>query len=485
MRRRGRGEGRFVALRGSMRILLVAHNYPPAHTAGVEQHTAQVARELSRGGHQVEVFCAEKDIARPDGELRVREHDGVRVHELVNNLNYASFEQTWRFAPAERALENVLASLRPEVVHFQHLMYLSVGCLELAARAAPVVFTLHDYWLQCPRFGQRLHPDGSNCATIDFARCGECMASFKFRQSTLERSAGRWIAQVRGATGVDLSGVAKAAARGLKLTKSDAAADPARGAQLAQLLARRDGELRESVLRWVARFIAPSQFLFERMLEWGTPRERVELMRMGAESDRFAAHPRRRPAGSGDEPLRVVFLGTFAPHKAPHLIVEAWRRLPETLRSRAQLELYGSGAHYPDYVRALHAAAGEVGASIGGVLSRDGVASTLANADLLVMPSVWWENAPLVLIEAIEARTPVLVSDLGGMAEFVRERPCGAAFAPGDVGELARALERLLSDRAALGRFYAGGAAPPSMPANVARMAQIYAEVIGERARAR
>lgn len=468
-----------------MRLLLVAHNYPPAHTAGVEQHTAQVARELARAGHSVEVFCAEKDIARTDGELREREHEGVRVHELINNLNYASFEQTFEFAPAERAFESVLERVRPEVVHFQHLMYLSAGCLELAAGVAPVVFTLHDYWLQCPRFGQRLHPDGSNCERIDFARCGECMANFKFRQSALERSAGRWIAQVRGATGVDLSQLAKSAARGLRLTKPAAAPDPTRGAQLAELLARRDSRLRESVLRSVQRIIAPSRFLYERVLEWGLPPARVELMRMGAESDRFAAHPRARPAGAGDGPLRVVFLGTFAPHKAPHLVVEAWRRLPAALRSTAQLELYGSGAHYPDYVRALHAAAAEAGASVGAVLSRDGVAATLSSADLLVVPSVWWENAPLVLIEAIEARTPVLVSDLGGMAEFVRERPCGEAFAPGDAGELARALERLLSDRAGLGRYYLGGPPPPTMPANVARMAQIYAEVIGERPRAR
>ncbi len=468
-----------------MRILLVAHNYPPAHTAGVEQHTAQVARELVRAGHAVEVFCAEKDIARADGELREREHDGVRVHELVNNLEYASFEQTFEFAPAERALERVLERVRPQVVHFQHLMYLSAGCLEVAARAAPVVFSLHDYWLQCPRFGQRLHPEGSNCAKIDFARCGECMAGFKFRQSALERSAGRWIAQVRGATGVDLSQLAKSAVRKLRLAKTDAAQDRSRGAQLEQVLARRDAHLRELALRHVQRFIAPSQFLYERMLEWGLPPERVELMRMGAESDRFAAHPRQRRAGAGDGALRVVFLGTFAPHKAPHLLVEAWRRLPAAVRSQARLELYGSGAHYPDYVRALHAAAAEAGARVGAVLSRDDVAATLSSADLLVVPSVWWENAPLVLIEAIEARTPVLVSELGGMAEFVRERPCGEAFAPGDVGALARALERLLSDRAALGRYYLGGVEPPTMPANVARMVQIYAEVIGEQPRAR
>lgn len=470
-----------------MRILLVAHNYPPAHSAGVEQHTAQVARELLRRGHDVRVFCAEKDVARADGALVEREHEGVRVSEFTNNLAYDDFAQTWMLPAAQRAFERVLASHAPQVVHFQHLMHLSSGCIEAASRAgAATVFTLHDYWLQCPRFGQRLHPDGSNCAVIEFTRCGECMAGFKFRQSALERSAGRWIAGVKDLTGVDVSAAAKAAARRFGLAQqAGAAPDPESVARLASQLAQRDRTLRQQVLEGVGRFIAPSRFLLERMREWGIPPERMELLRMGAEADRFAAHPRAHPAGAGAGRLRVVFLGTFAPHKAPHLVLEAWERLPQAVRDAAQLELYGSGQHYPDYVDALRVTAARVGARVAPVLSRDGVAQTLTSADLLVMPSIWWENAPLVLIEAVEARTPVLVSDLGGMAEFVQERPCGATFAPGDVADLARQLARLLGDRGALGRFYSGGSRPPTMSDCVARMEQIYAEIVGERRGAR
>jgi glycosyltransferase involved in cell wall biosynthesis len=470
-----------------MRVLLVAHNYPPAHTAGVEQHTAQVARELLRRGCDVSVFCAEKDVSRAPGALVEREHDGVRVTEFTNNLTYSAFGETWDFREAELALERHLARVKPDVVHFQHLMYLSVGCLDAVARAgAACVFTLHDYWLHCARFGQRLHPDGTVCATIDFARCGACMAGFKFRQSALERSTGRWIAGVKQTLGLDVAQVAKRTARRLGLTPpQDVAPAPEQAAAMARELAARDRELRTRVLGGVQRLIAPSRFLLERMVEWGVPRDALELMRMGAEVDRFAAHPRQRAAGSGSGPLRVVFLGTFAPHKAPHLIVEAWRSLPSELRATATLELFGSGAHYPDYVDALRRAADEAGASVRPVLSRDGVASTLTSADLLVMPSVWWENAPLVLIEAVEARTPILVSDLGGMAEFVSERPCGAAFAPGDSADLARKLSELLGDRRRLAQFYSSGPRPPTMADNVARMEQIYAEVVGERRAAR
>ena len=466
-----------------MRILLVSHNYPPAHTAGVEQHTAQVTRELARRGHEVSVFTAEKDISRRDGSLVDRVHDGVAVRELTNNLGYDDFDQTWDWPPARHAFEEHLERVRPEVVHFQHLMHLSVGCVEAAARrGCATIFTLHDYWLQCPRFGQRLHPDGSICERIDFERCGACLTSFKFRQGALERQVARRIADFRSLTGVDWTPMARRIvtliARG---EPKSAAPDPGQASGFARKARERSDELRARIAPHVQRFIAPSRFLRERMLEWGLPPERVELMRMGAERDRFAAHPRRRRAGEGDAPLQVLFLGTFAPHKGPMVLLDAWCALASDLRASARLALHGSGAHYPAYVEALKRGAEHAGAEVGGVLARDEIAARLSSCDLLVMPSVWWENAPLVLIEAVAARTPILVSDLGGMAEFVHERSCGATFAPGDARDLTRALSELLGDRARLASFYGDGAEAPGMAECVERMERIYREALEER----
>ena len=70
-----------------VRVLLVSHRYPPANTAGTEVYTAEVAARLRERGEEVEVFCAEKAIGEPDRSVRVREHEGVRVHEFVNNLH--------------------------------------------------------------------------------------------------------------------------------------------------------------------------------------------------------------------------------------------------------------------------------------------------------------------------------------------------------------------------------------------------------------
>ncbi|MFT7484350.1 MAG: glycosyltransferase involved in cell wall biosynthesis, partial [Candidatus Paceibacteria bacterium] len=180
-----------------MKVLLVSHNYPPAHVAGTEQYTAQLARGLVARGEEVVVFTTEKDIARQHLSLVRREHEGIAVHELINNLEYADFRETWDQRQIEELFAAFLDREEPDLVHFQHILYLSVGCVEAAKRRGlPVVFTLHDYWLQCARFGQRVQADGVLCKTMDEQQCANCLGSFRYSNSGLEQTAGRWIAKL-------------------------------------------------------------------------------------------------------------------------------------------------------------------------------------------------------------------------------------------------------------------------------------------------
>jgi glycosyltransferase involved in cell wall biosynthesis len=84
------------------------------------------------------------------------------------------------------------------------------------------------------------------------------------------------------------------------------------------------------------------------------------------------------------------------------------------------------------------------------------VPGVLAATDLLVVPSVWYENSPFAIHEARATRTPVLVSDLGGMAELVEEGRDGWRFRVGDAAHLAEHLERVLRDPSALARLEFG-----------------------------
>jgi glycosyltransferase involved in cell wall biosynthesis len=461
-----------------MRVLFLVHDFLPGHPSGTEVYTGAVARRLAERGHDVRLFATEKDIARPHLALGERRWEGLVVHELVNNLFYADFRETWDFPPAERAFERVLDAFRPDVVHVMHLMYLSVGCVEAAhRRGIPVFFTLHDFWLQCARFGQRLHADGGLCATIDFARCGTCLARFKYAQSPAERWTARAIARLKGATGLDLARPARGLGQRLA-ARARAPAEPERDAaeRFARLAAEREAELRARLVPCVARFFAPSRFLRARLVEWGLPAERVEELAYGIELEPFRGFA-RRPSSR----LRVAFLGTLAPHKAPHLLLAAFAALPGELRARATLTLHGPAQHFPDYVARLEREARALGARLAGALARAEIPAALAEIDLLVVPSVWYENSPLAIHEARATRTPVLVADLGGMAELVEPGRTGWRFRPGDAGDLAAHLARLLAAPAELAALDFG-APPKDVRTSAAELEERYAAALAARA---
>jgi len=435
-----------------MRILLVVHRFPPRYAAGTEVYTHQIARGLLQRGHDVRVVCAEKEISRPDLSVTEREVDGIPVVEVTNNLFFDDFEQTYRLPKFDRFLVELVQRERIDVVHFQHALHLSAGAVEaVATSGVPVLFTLHDYWLQCARLGQRVHADGSICHTIEPARCGVCLTRTKWRQSRTEQRIGRRLAVLRATTGVDLGPAAVSSAsfvRGREPSRRgpiDAAAAQA----FTVAVQEREHYLREHVVPHVGRFLSPSRFLLERFVEWGIARERIDHLPIGLDLERFRPLPK-----TPSDVLRIAFLGTLHPSKGAHVLLGAWGRLDAELRARASLVIYGPDRHDPDYVHSLRESARRVGAHLGGRVARDDVPGTLASIDVLVVPSLWYENSPLALLEARATRTPALASDLGGMAELILDGVTGTTFAVGDEADLAEKLGRWIADPSRLGRFF-------------------------------
>jgi len=461
-----------------MRVLLVSHLFPPGHSAGTEVYTAELGRRLVERGHEVTVFTTDKDIAKPDLGVQRRTFEGMEVFELTNNLYYGSFGETWSHPAVDRAFAELLEQLNPDVVHFQHLMYLSSGCLELAAqKARAVLFTLHDFWLQCPRFGQLVHGDGSICHTVEFERCGTCLPTFKWRQSDLERRSGRLIAGVHGATGIDLGGIARqvgaASGRGGGAAPSPSAEEVRDYTEQTETRAR---SLKERVLAHVDRVVSPSRFLRDRFVDHGLPAELIEYVPTGVDVRAFEGVTRMAA-----EKLRVAFLGTLVPLKGALDLVQAWSELDPELRERGQLEIHGPDLHAPEYVAELTDAARAAGVKLTGPVAREDVPRMLSETDLLVVPSRWYENRPLVVLEAFATRTPLLVADLGGMAELVEDGVQGWRFPAGDVTALGARLASLLADPAPLSALYPSPPELPTWDALTDRMLALYAEVAAER----
>ncbi len=465
-----------------MRVLLVSHDFLPAYPAGTEIYTAQVGAALLKLGHEVELFTTERNISQRQATVNQRRWDGIHVHELVNNRFYDAFQETWDWPPADRAFARVLDTFKPDVVHIMHLLYLSVGCAEEAHRRGILIFfTLHDFWLQCPR-ATRLAADSSLCHSIDFDRCGRCLADFPYAHGKHSRRALRFIADIRESTGLDLGPLARRTIGFLDAQRRPLSGPVEANAHLHKVMAAaaatRTVDIKRRLVPLVEKFFVPSRFLCERFVEWGLVPERIEHLTYGIDLRPYSGF-RREPSDT----IRVAFLGTVAPNKGPHLLLEAWTRIPEGLRQKARLTLYGPLDYFPEYVAELKRAATSVGASLPGIVAPDLVPQVYREVDLLVVPSVWFENSPLVILQAIATRTPLLVSDIGGMTELVHPGRHGWRFRAGDPEDLARKLESVLVDPSLLERLDWPENAVKNIDTHAAELAERYRSTLSSRPR--
>ncbi len=172
-----------------MKILQVIHDFLPNHQAGSELYCYHISQGLKQLGHDVKLLYTEIDHERSQYSAREGFYEGLPFTEIVNNHAYRNFEQTYSNPAIEKIFQQVLTDYSPDVVHFHHLLALSFGCIRLCAeKNIPVVFTLHDYWMTCPRGGgQRFRGEGKICHEVDTDLCAECISGFAFPSRTGQR----------------------------------------------------------------------------------------------------------------------------------------------------------------------------------------------------------------------------------------------------------------------------------------------------------
>jgi glycosyltransferase involved in cell wall biosynthesis len=143
-------------------------------------------------------------------------------------------------------------------------------------------------------------------------------------------------------------------------------------------------------------------------------------------------------------PLRIGFIGTLAHYKGCHVLIEAFKALSD---SNAVLKIYGREEDFPDYVRQLRTSAIQhPRIEFCGTFPNTAISQVFAQLDVLVVPSLWYENTPLVVYSAQAARCPVVASNLPGLAAVIGHEENGLLFAAGDPGDLALQLSRLIHE---------------------------------------
>jgi GT2 family glycosyltransferase len=154
--------------------------------------------------------------------------------------------------------------------------------------------------------------------------------------------------------------------------------------------------------------------------------------------------------------LRLGFVGSLMVSKAPHLLLEAIGRLP---RGSVSVDLYGGHAAYhgdDSYRAQLEPLLGQAGVQLHGAIAHEQVGQALSSIDVLVVPSIWPENSPLVIQEAFLAGVPVVASRIGGIPEIVADGANGLLFPAGDAEGLSGSIARLLREPGLLDTLRAG-----------------------------
>jgi glycosyltransferase involved in cell wall biosynthesis len=214
----------------------------------------------------------------------------------------------------------------------------------------------------------------------------------------------------------------------------------------ARMLAERRREEFTGMVQNADRIVAVSLWLFEALRRNGVPQEKLVLSRHGVAPD-FAAEIRQRRRHvevSPKRPLRLIYLGRLHPVKGVHVAVSALRALPRALPVTLTIHGVGSGAEEREYAAQIYAAAADdPRIVIAPSVPRNVLATVMMESDAIVVPSLWLETGPLVVLEAKAAGLPVIGSRLGGIAELVDEPDDGVLVAPGDVAAWASAIEAM------------------------------------------
>jgi glycosyltransferase involved in cell wall biosynthesis len=397
-----------------LRILEAIHDFLPDHRAGSEIYTFHLSRALAARGHEVTLLFTEKRLERAQFSRSAGAYEDLPFHEIVYNREFHDIADLYDDPRMEAPIGEVLDEVAPDVVHVQSLVYLGLGLIRAAAaRDIPLVMTLHEYFLACPRGGLLLDRHGRLCDPIPFRECASCLAPYPIER---ERYPDR------------------------EAAGSCPPQDPLRFFERAARV--RKQRMLDGVAP-IARFIAPSAFLAQRLIREGLPPAKVVVSDYGFPSR--PSFPRR--SGEPGAALRVGFLGTLADYKGVHVLVDAVLALEPGV---VNLRIKGDPSWFEDYTRPLVervATRGDI--AFEGPIAPQEAPGFLAGLDLLVVPSLWYENSPLTIHEAWQAGVPVLATDLGGMAGLLAQGG-GATFPRGDSAALAARLRDVATDRTKL-----------------------------------
>ncbi|WP_187428008.1 D-inositol-3-phosphate glycosyltransferase [Roseobacter fucihabitans] len=394
-----------------MNILVICHDHPHYTTGGTEVLSHDLCQAYSTAGAKATFVAATTGLSRPDmpagslaklGDdylLRTGHYDMFTMSRMDGTTWVSSFKE-------------IVQKTNPDVVHLHGLDRLGADLVTLLRRILPevsIVLTLHDYQLICPNEGLLLtRPEAALCHRPSPEACNRCFSDLSIDRHVLRK---------------------------------------------AHLL---------GVLGMIDAFVAPSEDLKARFVAWGLEANRIHLLRNGVPEQKQA--PARTVDAAARPRNRFAFFGQFAAHKGLYTLLDAASRLQASGAS-LRLSLHGRMFHPSKEAQARFDHAMQTAQPLVqnlGPYDRSELTDLISGSDWVVLPSLWFENAPLTVLEAQRIGRPVICTDIGGLGELVQDGVNGLCVPRGNAAALAETMALAASDIPLWERLAASVQPPPS-----------------------
>jgi glycosyltransferase involved in cell wall biosynthesis len=444
----------------------VVHGFPTRERAGTETLTYNLSKEMANR-NEVHVFYPVYKKGKGKAFIRsFTNAENIQIHELIVQENFRSYlsrilnfeflQVSYKNKAIEQNFQELLIKIKPDVVHFQHLIGLSVLLPLIAKKYSPVVLTLNDYWLACLTTHFR-KTSGENCQTCSPKECWACLS-------------GKWAKSVEYL----FNPIYK------KLNLPDYVSH--RIVTFLSKIYRFYGQRKiakrietvKQVIKTADKVISPSESIVNMLVENNiievedVKKGKIVILSHGIDVENLRKVEKKPYAV-----VRFGYVGILTDRKGGHVLVEAFNKLGPV---PAELKFYGNfdkSNHY--YLNLLKESSGNK--NIKFMQKFEDIKEPYSNFDVLVVPSVGCEGYGLVVQEAFAAKTPIIASDIGALNEFVKHMKNGLLFEAGNSTDLAQKMQLIINNVGLLNEFKNNIYEVKSIQENAIELEAIYNKV--------
>lgn len=349
------------------RVLFLSHGHPELNKGGAEVASWNLFEAFKEAGHEC-LYVARSDANAHGGStFSIRSEEEVLFHTGMSDWFCLSSSNTKHLFDDFGTL---VESFKPTVIHMHHYAHIGIEVIAAARRAAPnakIIFTLHEFMAMCLHNGQMVKSESLKlCYKATHADCSSCFphhtpADFFLRKSYI----------------------------------------------LDQF-------------SYVDEFVSPSRFLAERYIEWGIEKEKMHVIENVLPAI-TSIEP--RVLVKGEKRRRFAFFGQINPYKGIDILLDAFAKLPEEIQEIVTLDIHGASLEHQtgelkDKVAKQIEALGAI-VTMRGAYESHQLPNLMAECDWVIIPSIWWENSPVVIQEAIAYGRPLIGANIGGMKEKI------------------------------------------------------------------